>query len=340
MPADLVIVQRNCIIEGAHNAMKYWQALGKPVVIDLDDHYGQLPFSNPARRFWMTHPIPGPNGDEYAGAALDMLQEGLRISNGLISPNRKLLDDWAYCSGNSYYLQNYCENLWWSDLPEREEVKARLGLTGRTVIGWGGSISHLDSWHMSGIMQAASRIARQFPEVVFLLCGNDDRLYHQLDVPSINKQMQPGVPPQDWPKIVRSFDIGIAPLFGPYDQRRSWIKGIEYMLAGCPWVATEGEPYRDIAQFGIVGPETEDFWVTSLVNVLQDLPARRAFYESKRQWALETFSADYRTDAFEAVFKKIISDFAGGVYRLPGVFKTKGFYEQPETAPEATPEPA
>ena len=174
--------------------------------------------------------------------------------------------------------------------------------------------------------------------MVFLVCGNDDRLYHQLEVPEANKKMQTGVPPQDWPKIVRGFDVGIAPLAGWYDQRRSWIKAVEYLLAGVPWAATEGEPYRDLAQFGIVGPETENFWVTALSDILDDLPARQAHYESKRQWAMETFTADYRLDAFDTVFRKIISDFAGGAYRLPGVVKTLGIYDPtPETETIVTP---
>ena len=45
---DVLVFQRNAIMPEVWAAMAYWRALGKIVVIDLDDMYEGLPPSNPA----------------------------------------------------------------------------------------------------------------------------------------------------------------------------------------------------------------------------------------------------------------------------------------------------
>src|SRR3972149_10215334 len=78
-PADLIIVQRNIVNDEVINAMQYWQGMGKPVVVDLDDAYQMLPWSNHARAFWH---------NKEDGKYFKILTRGLRVSEGLISPNR------------------------------------------------------------------------------------------------------------------------------------------------------------------------------------------------------------------------------------------------------------
>ena len=186
--ADLIVFQRNIITPQALDAMRYWQAMGKPVVVDLDDWYGALPYSNPARRFWEEKEHPRPDGTIEKGGALRMMEEGLRISDGLIAPNRLLLQNFSYVASRGYYLQNYAEPFWWHGFPvdkaaditpemvarqdrfgvdvgwpTRKELKKERGLEDKIVIGWGGSISHYDSFFGSGILEAAKNITRRHP---------------------------------------------------------------------------------------------------------------------------------------------------------------------------------
>ena len=88
MRSDLVIFQRNCLHPIIYDAIKYYQGLGKPVVFDLDDAYQMLPWSNPARHFWHEVEYSNHLGEVEKGGAIKMLEEGVRLSNGLISPNR------------------------------------------------------------------------------------------------------------------------------------------------------------------------------------------------------------------------------------------------------------
>lgn len=342
--SDLIIFQRNVVFPEAVQAIKYWSLLGKPVAIDLDDAYHILSPSNPAFNFWIkgggtldnaqTFVTLG-NGEKIPQSqALKYLEEGLQASAGLIAPNRNLLRAWEYCVGSKqYYLQNYAERDWWVDLPEREALKAQMGLEGKIVIGWGGSISHLDSFWGSGVCQALERICRRYPQVVIKICGNDDRVKEALgDIPSVQIVRQQGVPPEDWPKQVKSFDIGLAPLFGFYDQHRSWIKGIEYLLAGVPWVGTTSNgpngTYADLQGLGYLIENSVRSWEDVLEKIIENLLEEQSRAEQLIPMAQQRFIVDNNLDVFAAVYRRIIEDFkrsgGGGNGLLPEVIHVEG----------------
>lgn len=312
-PADIIVFQRNLVSEQAFDAMQYWQGMGKPIVIDLDDAYQMLPWSNPAHNFWIENP------ENRNPPPLVMLEEGLRRADALTAPNRNLLRDWSHVV-TGYYLQNYAETAWWTNLPSREELKAKRGLNGRIVIGWGGSVSHYDSFWGSGIREAATAIVRRHPEVLFAICGNDPRIVEQLPVGRDQKVQIDEVPPEEWPKNVATFDIGIAPLFGPYDQRRSWIKGLEYLLGGVPWVGTTGDVYKDLETVGTMIQNGPDNWEGALDAKINNLQAEQAQTASRialaREWCIDRQLGNYAR-----IYTEIRNHFTAGRGRLPGIVR-------------------
>lgn len=330
--ADLIVFQRNIVSPEAYNSMQYWRSMGKPVLVDLDDAYHILPWSNPAHKFWL---------EIQDGVALQALENGLMHSDGLVAPNRLLLYDWRHVV-DGYYLQNFADQDFWpEDIISNDDAKAEVDLTDRIVIGWGGSVSHLDSWHGSGILDAAKRVTERHPKVMWMLCGNDPRIYRALPVSKSNKFSQKGVNPAVWPQIVKRFDIGLAPLFGPYDQRRSWIKGLEYQLAGVPWIATDGEPYRDFAEqnLGTHVRNSVDNWEEALENHITNIvdlkEQAQSQMEMSRQWL-----AVNQVEHIKSVYKIAIDKFTVEGARLPGVHYVKpedngeGSAEEASTAPE------
>ena len=233
-PADVIIVQRNFVHKEIWDAMDYWRGLHKVVACDLDDDYPNLPWSNPAHSFWIENTANAPT------APIELLTQGLRHANALIAPSKVLLEDWKNVVYGCY-VPNYAEGHWYRDLKKREP-------DGKIIIGWGGSVSHYDSWKFSGIIPAIERLCREDPRVCVMICGNDARVLDLLDVAPEQKLNQPGVPPKEWPKIIAGFDIGVAPLDArdgehSYDFRRSWIKGLEYNLAQVPFIATRSPVY-------------------------------------------------------------------------------------------------
>lgn len=321
-PADLIIFQRNAVSQEALDAIEYWQGMGKPVVLDLDDAYHILPWSNPAHQYWHVEDTQ----------SLYWLERALWVSDGLIAPNPLLLQDWAHvCPG--FLIPNFARREWWRPLPSREEAKGRLSLAGRIVIGWGGSVSHYDAWWGSGLREAARWLARDYPKITFLIAGNDPRIADSLPVPPSQKVALRGVPPEDWPKIVASFDIGVAPLFGPYDQRRSWIKGMEYSLAGVPWVATDGVPYAGLRAWGRLIRNSEQEWYMALADLIDRLEEAQAEAEARKEEA-ETLFIDRRLGEVRRIYEEIV-ERKRSRGRLPGVAYV-GFAPEPGRDPVRT----
>ncbi len=308
---EVITIQRNIFSEPVFDAIQYWRGLGKTVIADLDDAYQLLGITNPAFHFWKE------NSGKIDPPPLKQLEHGLSLCDALTAPNRLLLQDWSHVV-KGYYLQNFARNEDWENLKSRAEMKAQLGLQDKIVIGWGGSISHYDTWWGSGIREAATHICRHYPNVVWMICGNDSRIYEQLPIHKDNKFYQPGVDAEQWPQIVKTFDIGVAPLFGIYDQRRSWIKTLEYGLSGTPWVATEGEPYRDHASLGKLLINSPERWEYAIEETIVNLAKEQALAEQRVE-LYKSWCIDSQLDTYERIFNEIIQQQKINVGSLPGI---------------------
>jgi len=277
--------------------------MGKTIVADLDDAYQLMPWSNPAHPFWKKNTAKLPQEPILA------LTEGLKHVDGLTAPSKRLLEDWEHVVP-TYWLPNWATGEWYQGLPARQNENDEI------IIGWGGSVSHYDSWWGSGIKGALSGLCAEFPNVKVKVCGNDDRIYDQLPVPAAQKIKQTGVKPENWPKQVASFDIGIAPLSGEYDQRRSWIKALEYLLVGIPWVGSEGRPYEDLAQYGTLVGEGSNKWYKALREIVTHYDDHKALARENQHVGWEN-TLERRIDDYANIFRKI-----GGArrrFKLPGI---------------------
>lgn len=309
MEYDLIIVQRNLVFHEIHMACDYFRALGKPVVCDLDDAYNILPWSNPAHAYWIRN-VPG-----IEPPPLEMLEEGLRNHvDALTSPSKVILEDWSHLT-KGYWLPNYACGKWYKNLERRPKHDRRI------LLGWGGSVSHLDSWEFSGALQGVIAVMKRYPNVYFLLCGNDERLaprFVAAGMPEERLIRQWGVPPQWWPQIIAKMDIGLAPLAQDYDRRRSWIKGIEYLLAGVPWIYTAYEPYEPLAGTGeAVQSNTAEEWEEKLSRMVERLPAYRNRAAELQRMAFKRYTIEERLDDYVRVLRRVT--WSGRGKTLPNV---------------------
>jgi len=310
MEADLVIFQRNLFCEPYFSAIQYFQGLGKPIMLDLDDGYPILPWSNPAHAFWVE------NVRKLNPPPLEGLKHGASIVDAVCSPSKVICQDWA-STNMAVWVPNFPQGSWYEDLPGKPEAHKD-----RIVIGWGGSVSHYDSFWFAGVRQALTRICKRHPEVLVKICGNDGRIFLQLPVPTNQKMWQRGVPPTLWAKMVSTFDIGIAPLnlSGPYDARRSWIKGIEYMLAGVPWIYSDGPPYADIREHGLGVINTPDAWENAFEHMIINIDAFREKAKGAPLKFGQSVTMENNCDFFEKLAVKMggIRQSSGG---LPGMIE-------------------
>lgn len=241
--ADVISIQR-IGIDKTIDLAKKWRAKGKSVVIDYDDDYFRINKSNAAYKFWGNGKVDFTMQDGYKFETtmkvhpITQFVSGLQSVSGVTMPSRLLAQDAKRFTPCSWFLPNYIEKRLYpvfNDKNSGDEI----------VIGWGGSLSHIESFEYSGIIPALKNVIQ---DNIYLLIVGDDRVVKKLKekgVSSKNIRFHPYVPYDRWWKTLLFYDIGIAPLAQEYDMRRSYIKVAEYMAMGIPFVATDGAPYRE-----------------------------------------------------------------------------------------------
>ena len=351
--ADVQVWQRNVIDTPMWDSMEYWRALGKIVIADLDDHYPLIPPSNPAYPYWIL------NQNEFDPTPVARLTEGLKHADALISPSKVILEDWKGIVPG-YWWPNYPTLPDYENLLRREPgdpdilfsykmtdgkpewvIEHQPNTAGRIVIGWGGSISHVDSFFYSSVVEGMARLMQENPNVYFKFCGHDERLKFMLDkLPEGRVIRQIGVDPTHWPQVLGTFDIGIAPLdmrecesvVGDvtgysYDERRSWLKLVEYICAGVPFVATDAAPYHELGKYGKLVPNTAEAWYEALKARADSLPTFYAQAMETRKYGLKKLTIEANAERLVTLYTRIGEETQARRLgaKLPGVL-----YVEPE----------
>ena len=372
--ADVIVFQRNVLTPDVWASLSYWRALGKTVTIDIDDGYSLLPPSNPAHPFWIQNAAGLPSGDPVAD-----LCHAMTLVDALVAPSKVLLKDYEHLVPG-FHIPNYPRKAWYAPcVPKplgqpdiefgynQQEIDGvqQVVFTGRErpdskdwiVFGWGGSISHVDSWVYSGAVEALARIMTEYPQVRLKFCGHEQRIDWLLaKLPEGRIIRQQGVKPEHWPYVVSSFDVGLAPLdMRPvpsntiegqpkweggqysYDERRSWLKGVEYLCAGVPWLATRSETYIDLKRHGVLVENGEENWYAAMRGMVENIGSRKRLAAEKKAWCIKKFSMEANVQTYVDVYERIgnLKRTRGGA-TLPNIFWNKVKYEQPiDTTPMA-----
>lgn len=196
--------------------------------------------------------------------AMDQFRFALKLMRGIQVPSKMLAEDWSkinevkrinnYINPNAYI---HAKPLY----PKNDD---------KIVVGWHGSMSHVASFKQSGIAKALKIISQKYDNVIIYL-GGDRKNFDLVDVPENRKRFHSYVSEQQWPSLLKTIDIAVAPLATKYDRRRSWIRAIEYMALKIPWIATNFEPYYDLKEYGTLTENGVENWVNSLSDMIENI---------------------------------------------------------------------
>ncbi|HHH81889.1 MAG TPA: glycosyltransferase [Chloroflexi bacterium] len=299
--ADVIVVQRN-LFGPVLQAIRYWKTRNKLVIADFDDAYHLIPSTAKNYSFWRQ----GLVWEQHQGGAgkwrkiephpLKQFEFGLRMVHGATAPSKLLCEDFSAVA-NMHYLPNYIDLEHYSSV----HPAAHEGI----YIGWGGSLSHVQSFHEDGVARALRALCKERPNVRIVIQG-DKRVYDKLPIPKRQKILRPWVPFHRWPQALADFDIGIAPLHGAYDQRRSWIKVLEYMVMKIPWVASNGAPYRELGRYGWLVDNDSNAWLRILLDMVDHLEA----YKQEAAGAPYVFGISQSVDANVESILDVFEDIA------------------------------
>ena len=85
--------------------------------------------------------------------------------------------------------------------------------------------------------------------------------------------LQEFVSMEDWPRFLASLGVGIAPLAGTkFNAAKSWLKPLELMTAGVPWVGSDRVEYRRLFEETGVGTvvRKQSDWYRALKRLVTD----------------------------------------------------------------------
>lgn len=287
--ADVIVVERN-FFGDTLTLMQFWKVRGKTVLAIFDDAYDIMHPKNISYRFWTFGELHLKNdkGEEKLAIMnpppLEQFKWGLRITKGIQVPSVNLANDWSKY-GKTYYVHNFL------DIEKYQGNIEPFYPHDGIVIGWCGSLSHFSSFSDSGIILALKKVAKRYPQVKVLISG-DKRVYDLIDLPETIKAFQPFVPKDRWTSLLKTLDIGLAPLSGEYDKRRSWIKTLEYMALKIPWVATDYPTYNELGNFGLLTKNGSKYWEVALSEMVENY----SIYKEKANTTAYDFALSQTSD--------------------------------------------
>jgi len=262
-----IIVVERLLITAINERIQECQAKGIKCLARFDDNYALIPAYISSHWLWRRSILTGikegrPVGFKMQQSMLKQFREGLGICDAASAPSRLLCQDYERYAKKMYFIPNFPDlgnPAWTASKPEHEGI----------IIGWGGGGTHKQSIRDSNIIGALQRICRDFGQVKVMICGHEPYAKEQLAkmLPEGRLITQDWVPTHEWPFTVANFDIGLAPLAGTYDDRRSWIKIMDYAILGIPYVCTDAAPYQG-CRGGIKVKNKSKSWYRALKTLI------------------------------------------------------------------------
>lgn len=263
-----IVFMHRLMHKGLYEHVKLARSYGQKIVNDLDDWYWGLDTANQA--FYASHPKYNPNEDRYA------YQKTLSNSDLVIVSTPYLADRVRQrIQAPIVVVENTVDLDRFKPHPVTD--------TDQPLVGWVGSTNHRsgDLEMMRGILGPLKR-----SNEIRLMHGGHHAKYrsfaeaigvaeHEVDL------LLPLADQEQYPKML-IMDIGIVPLrHTPFNQSKSYIKGLEYSAAGIPFVAQSIDAYVDLRvkhNLGIVVRKPDE-WMKA-IRRLRDTNYRREHSES------------------------------------------------------------
>jgi glycosyltransferase involved in cell wall biosynthesis len=276
---DAVWVFRGLLLGGP--AVMEWllSRIGPPIIFDFDDAIW-ITQTMEINRAWAPLKFPG----RTAGLC--------RMAAAVVVGNEYLAD----------YARKYNSNV--SIVPstvdtDRYRPRVHGAKRGPIVVGWSGSPTTAP--HLTLVRGALRRLAAQWPIEMHIM-GAD---WQAPGVPVVQTQWSPDNEVEE----LRSFDIGIMPLFDDaWTRGKGAMKALLYMAVGVPAVASPVGIASNIIQDGRNGflAASEDEWVEKLLALAQDDQLRRRLGSAGRATVEREYSAKTQVPRVLEVLEDVV----------------------------------
>jgi hypothetical protein len=267
--------------------------LGQKVVVDVDDFFDGLAPTN--RAFAATDPNNSPDNNR------EIYAEIIRKSFAVICSTQFLFDYYSKIHKNVFLVRNGI------DLKRYRRKNHMTNDYRKTTIGWVGATP----WRSSDLEELSGFLNNY-------LIANNLNFHHsghttnaataasQLMIDENRVSTMNLAPISDYPKLFDNIDIGIVPLRDiKFNQAKSFIKGLEYVAAGIPFIASPSPEYKFLFDAGIGRiANTPEEWIYHF-DELRNRKMRRD--ESQENLELvKQFSIEAQADNWDATMRFIL----------------------------------
>ena len=266
---------------------------GQKIVVDIDDWFDDLPDTNRAKI--ITDPERNPFNNRNIYFQIIELADALICST-----------DFLY----RWYKNKYPNKLVFLvrnaiDLDRWAKYKPPKG---KPVIGWMGATP----WRALDLEQLRPFFGNFIKQhkLTFHHAGHIENAEHAADLLGIDRSFtstEPMQPITNLPSLMKKFNIGIVPLNNiDFNKAKSYLKGLEYAVAGIPFVASDMFEYRLLSDAGIGRiADSPEQWQAHM-EALLDFKTRNEDARINYEIAISEFSIGSRVNEWLSVFKKIL----------------------------------
>lgn len=288
---DIIYMQR-AMFEDIPDRILEARANGQIIVNDIDDWYWGLSPSNGA--FLASHPKV--NKDEN----INHYRKILSVSDVVTVSTPYLADRIAeFVHRPIVLIRNFVEV---NKFIVREQTDTDV-----PIVGWVGSTAHRsgDLEIMRGILEPM----RSRQEIAIHHSGRNTGhppFGHSVGVPDENVTTLPMAAPAHYPELFQ-FDVGIVPLGrSPFNEAKSYIKGLEYAASGIPFIATNTKEYSRLAEQGMgITAKKSSRWISQL-QALRD-PKLRAELSAQSLESVKAHDVSYGAALLSKFFAAVAS---------------------------------
>jgi glycosyltransferase involved in cell wall biosynthesis len=147
-------------------------------------------------------------------------------------------------------------------------------------------------------------------KLTFHHSGHVETAKHAADLLGVDKSLvttEPMQPVTNLPALMKKFNIGIAPLNSvDFNRAKSYLKGLEYAVAGIPFVASDMPEYRLLSDAGVGRIASSPSQWRSHMEELLDFATRKKEAKLNYEIVKSEFSIGSRVKEWISVFHNIM----------------------------------
>ena len=279
--ADIVILQKQTN-QKALPFVQYAKNKGKKIVTEVDDDYFNIPSWNPAYKYYHGR------GEELV--RFYKMSDAMTVTTEHLKKEMSKYNDNVHCLPNSLDITSL-DKL--KDLEESEKFNHIKYLTndqknisleeadkmmeGKTIIGWGGSPTHLRD-----LQQATPALIKLCSEnkdvmVIMMACSTDELMQ---SIPIDQMLLVNPVPIFLYSKNlhVQKWDIGICPIEdNVFNRSKSNLKYLEFSYHNISCICSNVENYANTVthrENGLLAENTDESWYENLYELVNNKELR------------------------------------------------------------------